>query len=67
MMFQFVAPINSNEIKFIRNHYSMTLKSFGQIFGDVAHSAVIKWEKFFDSTTNINWACEKDIKLEASE
>ena len=33
------------------------------LLGDVAHSAVIKWEKFQDEPTNMNWACEKDIRM----
>jgi hypothetical protein len=41
----------------------MSLKSFGERFGVVAHSAVIKWEKHEDGPTNMNWACEKDIRL----
>jgi hypothetical protein len=55
--------LTGSEIKFIRNYYEMNLKSFGERFGNVAHSAVIKWEKFIDSPTNMNWACEKDIRL----
>jgi DNA-binding transcriptional regulator YiaG len=57
------ARLTGNEITFIRNHFSMTLKSFGKRFGDVAHSAVIKWEKFKDDPTNMNWPTEKDIRL----
>lgn len=55
--------LTGNEIKFIRHHYEMPLKEFGKRFGNVAHSAVIKWEKFEDEPTNMNWACEKDIRL----
>lgn len=55
--------LTGNEIKFVRNYYQMNLKNFGERFGNVAHSAVIKWEKFSDSPTNMNWACEKDIRL----
>ena len=29
----------------------------------LTHSAVIKWEKFEDEPTNMNWATEKDIRL----
>jgi hypothetical protein len=57
------ACLTGNEIKFIRNHFNMDLKTFGKRFGDVAHSAVIKWEKFRDNITNMNWATEKDIRL----
>jgi len=55
--------LSGNEIKFIRHHFEMDLKSFGKRFGDVAHSAVIKWEKVGDDFTNMNWATEKDIRL----
>ena len=55
--------LTGNEIKFIRNHFEMTLKDFSKRFGNLAHSAVIKWEKFGDDPTNMNWACEKDIRL----
>ncbi len=55
--------LTGNEIKFIRHHFEMDLKSFGKRFGDVAHSAVIKWEKFKDKPTNMNWATEKDVRL----
>ena len=57
------ARLTGNEIKFIRHHFEMVLKDFGKRFGDVAHSAVIKWEKFEDEPTNMNWATEKDIRL----
>jgi DNA-binding transcriptional regulator YiaG len=55
--------LSGNEITFIRHHFEMSLKSFGKRFGDVAHSAVIKWEKAGDDCTNMNWATEKDIRL----
>ena len=57
------ARLTGSEIKFIRHHFEMDLKSFGKRFGDVAHSAVIKWERFEDEPTNMNWATEKDIRL----
>ena len=53
------ARLSGNEVKFIRYHFEMDLKSFGKRFGDVAHSAVIKWEKCEDEPTNMNWATEK--------
>ncbi|GAB4024929.1 MAG: hypothetical protein Fur0010_28150 [Bdellovibrio sp.] len=55
--------LTGNEIKFIRNHFQMTFKEFGTRFGNLAHSAVIKWENYGDDSTNMNWACEKDIRL----
>ena len=57
------ARLTGYEIKFIRNYFSMTLSSFGKRFGDVAHSAVIKWEKSHDAATSMNWPTEKDIRL----
>ena len=55
--------LSGNEIKFIRHHFEMDLKSFGERFGDVAHSAVIKWEKSGDEPSNMGWSTEKDIRL----
>jgi DNA-binding transcriptional regulator YiaG len=55
--------LSGNEIKFIRHHFEMDLKSFGKRYGDVAHSAVIKWEKCGDEPTNMSWSTEKDIRL----
>ena len=55
--------LSSNEVKFTRNHFGMDLKKFGSRFGDVAHSAVIKWEKCGDEITKMGWAIEKDIRL----
>jgi len=57
------ARLTGNEIKFIRHFFEMDLKTFGKRFGDVAHSAVIKWEKTGDDFSNMNWATEKDIRL----
>ena len=57
------ARLTGNEIKFIRYNFKMDLKSFGKRFGDVSHPAVIRWEKFKDRPTNMNWATEKDIRL----
>ena len=55
--------LTGNEVKFVRLHFEMDLKSFGKRFGGVAHSAVIKWEKFAAMPTNMGWATEKDIRL----
>ena len=55
--------LSGNEVKFVRNHFEMDLKKFGSRFGDVAHSAVIKWEKCGDDITKMGWAIEKDIRL----
>ncbi len=55
--------LSGNEIRFIRHSFEMDLKAFGKRFGDVAHSAVIKWEKCGDLPTQMNWATEKDMRL----
>lgn len=55
--------LSGNEVRFIRHHFEMDLKNFGKRFGNVAHSAVIKWEKSGDSATKMNWSTEKDIRL----
>lgn len=55
--------LSGNEIKFIRHLFEMDLKGFGKRFGDVAHSAVIKWEKSADKATSMSWSTEKDIRL----
>ena len=59
--------LTGNEVKFIRHFFDMDLKSFGKRFGDVAHSAVIKWEKTGDDFTNMGWSTEKDIRLAVIE
>ena len=59
--------LTGNEIKFIRHYFEMDLKSFGKRFGDVAHSAVIKWEKSGDELTSMGWSTEKDIRLSIIE
>lgn len=38
------APLNGDELKFIRGYLEMTTTEFGRIFG-VTHVAVVKWEK----------------------
>ena len=55
--------LSGDEVRFIRNYFEMDLKKFGSRFGDVAHSAVIKWEKCGDDVTKMGWAIEKDIRL----
>ncbi len=50
------------EIKFIRNHFEMTLQMFAERFC-VTHVAVLKWEKLKDAITAMNWSTEKDIRL----
>jgi hypothetical protein len=56
------ARLIGNEIRFIRNHFMMTLQEFADRFC-VTHTAVIKWEKTGNRSTSIYWATEKDIRL----
>ncbi len=56
------ARLTGNEVKFIRQHFEMTLQAFSARFS-VSHVAVIKWEKKGDNPTAMNWATEKDIRL----
>jgi DNA-binding transcriptional regulator YiaG len=51
-----------NEVKFIRQHFEMTLQQFAKRFG-VSHPAVVKWEKSDDEPTNMSWSTEKDLRL----
>lgn len=58
------ARLTGNEIHFIRHSLGMTLKEFAGRFGGVSHPAVIKWEQAGDAPTTMNWAVEKDVRLE---
>ena len=50
------------EIRFIRQHFEMTLQAFADRFC-VTHVAVIKWEKSKNKPTAMAWATEKDLRL----
>ncbi|MBS1985189.1 MAG: hypothetical protein JST16_13550 [Bdellovibrionales bacterium] len=54
--------LSGSEVKFIRNHFDMTLQSFAKRF-NVSHVAVLKWEKTEHKKTPMSWALEKDIRL----
>ena len=55
--------LTGNEVRFVRQSFSMTTTEFGKRFGDNKHSAVLNWEKKSDTATKMNWATEKDIRL----
>lgn len=55
--------LTGSEIRFFRNARSMTLQQFAHRFG-VTHPAVLKWERAGNQPTAMNWATEKDIRLE---
>ena len=56
------ARLTGNEIRFIRQHFEMTLEAFGVRF-DVSHPAVLKWERAGDKPPALKWPIEKDIRL----
>ena len=54
--------LTGNQVRFIRQHYELTLMQFAARFG-VSHVAVIKWEKSGNRLTSMSWSIEKDIRL----
>ncbi len=54
--------LTGNEVRFIRQHFEMTLQEFAKRFG-VTHPGVLKWEALNNKPTQMNWATEKDIRL----
>ena len=54
--------LTGNQVRFIRQHFEMTLTAFSDRFG-LSHPAVIKWEKAGDKPTSMTWSTEKDIRL----
>jgi len=54
--------LTGNEVRFIRQHFEMTLENFAKRFA-VSHPAVIKWERAGDEPTSMNWSTEKDLRL----
>ena len=50
------------EIRFIRQHFEMTLQAFASRFC-VTHVAVIKWERAKNKPTVMAWTTEKDLRL----
>lgn len=56
------SKLTGSEVRFIRQHFEMTLQQFAKRFG-VTHPAVMKWEGMKNNSTGVNWATEKDIRL----
>lgn len=54
--------LTGNEIRFIRHYFEMNTTVFGKRF-NVSHAAVLKWEKYGNRCTGMNWLTEKDIRL----
>jgi len=56
------ARLTGDEIRFLRQHFEMTLEAFGARF-DVSHPAVLKWERASSEPPALKWPIEKDIRL----
>jgi DNA-binding transcriptional regulator YiaG len=54
--------LSGAEIRFIRQHFEMTLQAFANRFC-VTHVAVIKWERAKNKPTTMAWTTEKDLRL----
>jgi len=54
--------LTGNQVQYIRKSWELPLARFGALF-DVAHSAVMKWERSGDGATSMNWTTEKDLRL----
>ena len=61
-LFEKEGRLIGNEVRFIRQHFEMTLQEFAKRFG-VTHPGVLKWEGQKNKPTGMNWATEKDIRL----
>lgn len=55
-------PLTGNEVRFIRQHFQMTLQAFAGRFG-VTHAGVLRWESAKGHPTAMNWSTEKDIRM----
>jgi len=56
------ARLTGSEVRFVRLHFEMTLKDFGDRFV-VSHPAVLKWENKENKPTDMAWSTEKDMRL----
>lgn len=56
------ANLTGNEVRFIRQHMSMTLPSFAASL-HVTHPAVLKWEGAASKPTSMSWGTELAIRL----
>lgn len=52
-----------NQIKFIRQYFSMTLRDFAKKVVHESHTAVSKWEKYGDEATHMDVNIEKMLRL----
>ncbi len=56
------SPLSGAEVRFIRLHFSMTLKEFASHL-NVTHPAVLKWERKGQEPTGMSWVKEKNLRL----
>ncbi len=56
------ARLTGNEVKFVRTFFEMTARAFAERFS-VKHPAVLKWQSKDDTSTQMTWSTEKDIRL----
>lgn len=54
--------LTGNQIKFIRNYFSLSLRQFSVIVNE-SHTAIRKWENFQNSSTNMDPNIEKTIRV----
>ena len=59
---EFDGRLTGNQVKFIRQHFEMTLQQFAARL-EVTHAAVKKWENAENEQTGMSWTTEKDIRL----
>ncbi len=55
-------PLTGNEVKFIREYFSLNTTEFGRLFG-YSHSAVLKWENQGDAIARIAPTTEIYLRL----
>ncbi len=54
--------LTGNQVKFIRSYFSLSLRDFGKIVNE-SHTAVRKWEKFNNKSTNMDPNIETRIRV----
>ncbi|MEI8346032.1 MAG: hypothetical protein WCG27_01095 [Pseudomonadota bacterium] len=59
--------LSGNQVKFIRDYFSMSLREFAAKVVNVSHMAVSKWEKYGSGTTNMDINIELMLRLYISE
>lgn len=55
--------LTGNQIKFVRTYFEMSLREFAINVVNESHTAVAKWEKFADKSTNMDVNIEIMLRL----